>query len=504
MVALTTMRAADLLHGSLWSVAEGEGWVRPMRLAEPQLRALGSVRAWHPGLFKQMAACTAGVRLEFETDASRVSVEVALDRIPRGTAKVLDDVARHCGLAPDSGLLSVEVDGLPPVPVRPNERDVLEIDLAGIEGRKEQRTALPGMGRRRRVRVWLPCLRGCAVRDVSGDGGYLAAVAERRPLLVLGDSIAQGFVADQPACAWPAILARRTGLGLVNQGVGGQVFQPGTLWGAERLDPAAIVVEFGENYRYEPCSASVVRREARAYLDEVARAWPETPTWVLSVPPHSEETYPTHARSCFAEVDAIIAEAAGRHASMRLVDFSTLFDEGRLDVLLADGSDHPGREGQEAIAERLLRVMGLPAAEELEAAAPEPGPESVPDEAPAPEPPRPEAAHAQGPGEDGRAASAGSVPVKPTQLTIFDLLDEPAGPEHLEGDPAPAAAEPEAESRPAAEPDPAPAAAEPAAEPNPAPAVERSRTAAKGLPKKGEQRKRRASSKNHKSRRSRR
>ena len=69
-------RAADLLHGALDVVDAGGGWVRPSRFSAPQLRALGSVRAWHPGLYRQMAACTAGVTMEFETDASVVTLEL--------------------------------------------------------------------------------------------------------------------------------------------------------------------------------------------------------------------------------------------------------------------------------------------------------------------------------------------------------------------------------------------------------------------------------------------
>ena len=477
MALSTTSRAADLLHGCVGCAPEGEGWVRPVRFTTAQLRALGSVRAWHPGLYKRMAACTAGVCLEFETDASHVSVEVALGAVPRGTVSTLRDVERHSGSAPDPGVVSVEIDDLPPVAVRPDDRHLVEIDLSEPDADPADPVALPGMGRHRRVRVWLPCLTACAVRDVFFDGGYLGPVAERRALLVLGDSIAQGFVSDQPAATWPALLARRAGLDLVNQGIGGQVFQPGSLWGMEELDPAAIVVEFGENYRYEPCAASAIGRDVRAYLSEVASAWPETPTWVLGVPPHTEDVYPTHPRSCFAEVDGIIADAAGRHPSMTLVDASTLLDGDRLGELLADGSDHPGPRGQEMIAERLCGVMGLVGEKDVEAQ-PEEREESE-GSAERETPEEPEAPKLTG--EPAAPAETKGVRRAP-QLSIFDLLEK-APSEPAEERPEPAPAEPEAEK-------PAPTAA-----PHPA--------APKARPKKGE-RKKHPSSNGRKSRRSRR
>ena len=418
MALNTSVRAAELLHGCVGCVPEGEGWVRPLRFTAAQLRALGSVRAWHPGLYKSMAACTAGVCLEFETDASQVGVEVALGAVPRGTASTLRDVERHAGSAPDPAVVSVEVDDLPPVPARPDERGLVEIDLSEPGENPAGPVTLPGMGRRRHVRVWLPCLTSCAVRDVFFDGGCLSPVAERPALLVLGDSITQGFVADQPAGTWAARLARGAGLDLVNQGVGGQVFQPGSLWGMEELDPAAIIVEFGENYRYEPCSSSAIGRDVRAYLAEVALAWPETPTWVLGVPPHTEDVYPTHPRSCFAEVDGIIADAVARRPSMTLVDAAALLDGERLGELLADGSDHPGAAGQEQFAERLRAVMGLGGEKDAGAE-----PEAPAEPAGAEEP----EALAEPAGAEELAAEAAEKGAGPApQLSIFDLLAEPA------------------------------------------------------------------------------
>ena len=462
------VRAEDLLHGALGVEDAGGGWVRPRRFSAAQLRALGSVRAWHPGLYRQMAACTAGVCLEFETTAARVGVEVSAGPVPRGTASTLRDVERHAGTAPDPRAVSVAVDGLPPRPALPDEHGLVEIDLSASAEGPADPVALPGMGRRRHVRVWLPCLAGCAVRDVFFDGGSLGPVAERPALLVLGDSIVQGFVADQPAGTWAALLAGEAGLDLVNQGVGGQVFQPGSLWGLEGLDPAAIVVEFGENYRYEPCAASAIGRDARAYLAEVANAWPEVPTWVLGVPPHTEDVYPTHPRSCFAEVDGIIADAVARHPSMTLVDASSLLDGERLGELLADGSDHPGPRGHEQFAERLGSAMGLggrrgvgtpPEAPALDAAEKDPVPEQV--DGPA---------QADGPDRPTRPAGA----AQPTQLSIFDLLGEP-------------------EAAPSAGLEGAPVSQQGTA----------SQSAPKDRPKKGFQRKK-PSSKNRRSRRSRR
>ena len=355
-------RAADLLHGAIDTAAEKGGWVRPIRFTVDQLRALGSVRAWHPGLYRSMAACTSGVCLEFSTDATRVAVEVRVDAVPKGAQAVLDDAARHeGGPTPPFDGVSADVDGRHLPLMTPDENDLVEFALDDPDAAPEPglvRIPLPGMGEPHRVRVWLPCLSSCAVREVRADGTYLEPVPERGQLLVLGDSIAQGFVSCDPGRSWTARLAAHLDLDLLNQGVGGQVFQPGALAGlSEVARPEAIVVELGENYRYEPCQASRVGREILAYLYEVSEAWPEVPTWVLTPLPHAEELYPTHPRSCAGEVDALIETAVRRHPQMRLVDGAALLDAEALPELLADGSDHPGPEGQRMLAERLSFVV---------------------------------------------------------------------------------------------------------------------------------------------------
>lgn len=352
--------AASLLHGAIDTETEKGGWVRPVRFAPAQLRAIGSVRAWHPGYYRQLAACATGVTLEFDTDATRVSIELKLGEAPRGTRLTLVDVERSgSDLRPPYDGVSADVDGRHLDLTTPDEGNVVELYLDDPNAAPERgMVRLPGMGEPHRVRVWLPSLTPCSLRRVSSDGSYLVPVPEREQLLVLGDSIAQGFVSCDPALAWPALLADHLGLDLVNQGIGGQVFQPGSLAGlAPLVRPAAIVVEFGENYRFEPCQASLVRRDVRTYLYEVSEAWPDVPTWVLTRPRHLEDLYPTHPRSCVDEVDAMIRESAAAHPQMRVVNAAALLDGDRLGELLADGSDHPGPAGHRMLAERLAFVM---------------------------------------------------------------------------------------------------------------------------------------------------
>lgn len=359
---LGSVPAAGLLHGAVTVVEQDFRWVRPLRFSDDQLRALGSCQAWHPGLFRQMARTTAGITVEFETDATEVALEIRLDREPKGTRAVLDEADRRAGgmRLPHDGI-SLDADGrhLPCVmPFGTDEYVVFPLPSNDHESELGLQ-ALPGLARTRHVRIWLPALRGCLVRDVICNGTFLRAVPRRKQLLVLGDSIAQGFVSDDPAHAWPSLLATRMGLDVLNQGVGGQVFQPGSLFGlAGVTDPARIIVAYGENYRYEPCMARRISPDIRSYLLEVARLWPQVPTCVLTPLWHDEEASPSHGMSCWKQVPSFIAAHVAPHDHMMLVDGLDLMDHDP--ALMADGCEHPGERGCRQIATRLNAVIRIP------------------------------------------------------------------------------------------------------------------------------------------------
>lgn len=367
---LTHSRAADFLHGCV-SADEGRGgWVRPQRFTARQLRTLESCMAWHPGLFRQMAAATAGVCLRFRTDATEVALSVRLDPVPRATRAQLRMVEGGEPTRVHDGV-SCDVDGrhLPvavPVGLRHGLPGMPELEGASLvafsleepdEAPEPGLQVLPGFGRMREVTLWLPCLAGCEVGDLWTNGLTVEPLPARPELLVLGDSIAQGFVVDDPALSWPVVLAKRLGFDLLNQGLYGQVFQQGTVAGlAGRPAPARIVVEFGTNYRFEPCEDVRTQREATGYLREVSQVWPDVPTQVMTPIWHDEATSPTHAHSCYEQVPYIIRRAAAPHAQMSVVEGTQLLDHDP--SLLAD-PDHPNAAGAEELALRAYVSLRL-------------------------------------------------------------------------------------------------------------------------------------------------
>ena len=339
--------AGELLRGALRVVEGADGLVRPSRFTEEQARELTGLAAWHPRLYREMASCAAGICLDLVTDCAHLALEAVPDPFPSGSVAMLRDLLAHDPEArPPYDGFSLVADGKKLGVRVPGEDGVVRFAAGAFPGKT------------RRVRIWLPCLTGCKLGRIYGDGSYIDLAPANKALLVLGDSIAQGFTALDPALTWPALLADDLGLTLVNQGVGGQVFQPGSVADvAHAADVAALVVEFGANYRFEPCRADSVERDANAYLREVSRAFPATPTLVVTPLFHTEDVYPTHRDSCFADVARIIASAAAPHAQMRVVDGDGILPTNP--AFLADGSDHPSAAGQQVVYKKLRKSFSF-------------------------------------------------------------------------------------------------------------------------------------------------
>lgn len=370
--------ARELVRGAVELEELPYGWVRPWRFSAGQRRALASCLAWYPGIFRQMATCTAGIRLEFETDASEVFIEVRTDREPRATRNVLRGMKPEVGdaNAAHDGF-SFDVDGkhragevrLGPVAgsyaaataaaAMPGEWAAgITLELGELSGR-DGLMELPGFGRSHRVCVWLPTLRGCELGRIAGNGTFVRAVegAEEPVLLVLGDSVAQGFTTGDPALAWPPVVSRELGMSLVNQSVGAQVFQESAVapLPASAGTPALVIVALGANYRYGRCNERVVAREIAAYLERVDELWPSVPLVVLK--PHVGARKPV-AGSCFERVPALIDDAVARVRRRRMAAGApavlSLATPALEERQLSDVDGHPTAAGAAALARFVL------------------------------------------------------------------------------------------------------------------------------------------------------
>lgn len=397
--------AKDFLKGALWVEDENFGWVRPERFYPEQKRALVSCAAWYPGVFRQMAECTSGVSLEFLTDSTSLELEIRYDAEPRVTQNVLEQSALELAFGDSilvavdanssykqvalnkeatSFILKIEIEDEAPAAELSESAETGESPKGAVQqeseeqlggkpkasvgskktkpSRKAQQLQLPGFGDEHHVKIYLLAFRGCALRNIQGDGTYFLPAELRPQMLVLGDSIAQGYTADSAASAWPSLVAGALNFELVNQSVAAQVFQPSMLLGLEAykdtLNPELVLVALGTNYRFGACSASLARQDIKRFLRSVDELYPKARLVVLL--PHVGGS-PVVERSCFSEVPELIKQEASALKALRMKNGRQPVLVAQLPELplefLADSVVHPSTQGHAYLAKVILKEL---------------------------------------------------------------------------------------------------------------------------------------------------
>ncbi len=244
--------------------------------------------------------CTAGVSLDIRTDTDRIDIAFASPRGARAWIYFdvwVDDVlVGHAGHAKAT-------DG----------PDAIE---CGIPCSND------GL---RRVTMYLPHCRELYLVRVAVAPGATVEPAPRheRNLLCTGDSITQGMTSLYPSNTYTVQLARQLGLNLLNQGVGGDVFN------AESLDPGLpwhpdiVTVAYGTNDWGHCPTANAFRAACKAYVDRLAAQFPDARVFVLT-PLWRADLEETRPMGPFARLGEILAEVCADHERVTVLDGLTL------------------------------------------------------------------------------------------------------------------------------------------------------------------------------------
>ncbi|MEK5645653.1 hypothetical protein BK138_29960 [Paenibacillus rhizosphaerae] len=292
--------------------------VRPVRFTDKQLSYFRSNDS-----YLLRARCAAGVSLVVETDATWLELELHVEGAARQYLQATAIIRNRWA---DSA--SFERIGTLP------HTSVLKLSLEPVTK----------AGELRRVEVHLPQAAWVTVTDVRLSPGAIAVPAQDRPLrrlLCLGDSITQGLESRHPSGTYPVRLARLMNAELLNQGVGGHVFDPDSFDTALPFEPDLITVAYGVNDWMSNMLASEIEVRAKGYLERISARYAGVPLLVITpIWHHAEMT--SKAAGTLADVRALIARVASGFGQARVVDGALLVPG--LPHLFADGV-HPTEEG---------------------------------------------------------------------------------------------------------------------------------------------------------------
>lgn len=190
-----------------------EGYLKACQYTKSQMKYFeGAMLMW----FERCDASSAKT-IEFITDATGISFDYKIIWTSSlDTFEVWED---------DLATGIVKVEGLP-------EAGKLEFDLA--EGKKK-------------VVLYLPVDATVLIKNFEIKGDSFEKVDKGEKVLWLGDSITQGYGPLRSAHTYVSVANRILGYDIINQGIGGYVYDKKSLMKMEGYTPDKIIVSLGTN-----------------------------------------------------------------------------------------------------------------------------------------------------------------------------------------------------------------------------------------------------------------
>ena len=196
------------------------------------------------------------------------------------------------------------------------------------------------------VVIYLPADATVLIRNCEVDGSFSPA-RKNEKVLWLGDSITQGFGPLRSAQTYVSVANRLLNYDIINQGIGGYVYDKKSLIKMDGYTPDKIIVALGTNQ-----FGCETMRDVEEYYETLISIYGTeipilcvTPLWRGDVP----DGFPTLARFC-ENVKAI----AGRYANVKIIDGFKLvphLPEYFLDNL------HPNQLGTETYGRNLVEEI---------------------------------------------------------------------------------------------------------------------------------------------------
>lgn len=208
--------------------------------------------------------------------------------------------------------------------------------------------------------VYLPEGMRPIIMGIEGIGGFIEPAPPQPRWLCYGDAVTQGWLASAPSLAWPAVTARKLGLGLFNLGFAGSSRSDTAAALALSNIPAEIVsLAIGpNNWGRFPHTTALCAEEIRAVLTLLRASHPDVPIVIMSplLRPDAEDT-PNGLGATLTELRIAMEEAVRERmlagdVRLHLVEGSTVVSASDL----ADGR-YPGDEGHIRIAAAVGKVI---------------------------------------------------------------------------------------------------------------------------------------------------
>ena len=198
---------------------------------------------------------TAGIRLEFVTTSSTLSIEI--EGVPASSSNCF--------------VHDVFVDG----------NRIGSFGKAETEEREFFGSFDLGSGKKE-VKIYFPWASASAIRSLTlDDGAEITPIEKTRKMLIYGDSITHGYVAINPARSYASLLTDALDAEAVNKAIGGETFFPELAELSDEGDFDLITVAYGTN-DWSHVTKEVFDETATAFYRALSRRHPNAKIFALA------------------------------------------------------------------------------------------------------------------------------------------------------------------------------------------------------------------------------
>ncbi len=303
---LTNERLKQIYFGAYSFSETPDGWLAANQYTKEQIAYFKGVSDfWYD-------RCTASnaKTLEFSTTATEVSFDYRITWIgsPDSFEAAVDGLVTEIHYIKD--LVESE---LLPIP------DDMPAEIAANMPGGVPSFKLPAEGRvsftfpegEKNVSIYLPADAAVLVRGFEINADYAPAVKGTK-VLWLGDSITQGYGPLRSSCTYVSVANRILNYDIINQGIGGYIYDRNVLVPMEGYKPERIIVALGTNQYGDPTMEAVEQ-----YYERLTAVYGDTP--VLCITPiwrgDSDDGLPT-----LEKYRAGIAEVCAKYPNTTVVD----------------------------------------------------------------------------------------------------------------------------------------------------------------------------------------
>lgn len=302
---------------------EKEGYLSFLRFTEKQQ---AYYRETNPGFYKK-TFCTAGIRLSFETDSRALSFDYRFIKM---------STRHYCFF--DLFVDGVMVEHFGEIPC---EEKSGTVSFALPEGNHL-------------VTLYFPNLFAMQIANFTlSDGATVRPVKRSRKILMLGDSITQGYDAHYASQSYANLVSDMLDMEVYNQAIGGEVFNPGIIDGDLGFTPDTVIVAYGSN-DYNKREREVMVENASEFYRRVRTTFPEAEIFGI-LPLWRADSDRVTKVGTFGEAREIVRAAAEAQENVTVINSDTFIP--RLTEFFRDEYLHPNDLGFRFYADGLIAAI---------------------------------------------------------------------------------------------------------------------------------------------------